>query len=65
MEKNAKKNVIRKYRSLSFKEKSSYKKSVIELTGWSESTFQYKMRKENLSKLEIITCEKIMSELKV
>lgn len=51
------------YRNLDFKKKSLFKKAAMEQTGWSESTFQYKMRNNNLNKLEVQTCEKIMSEI--
>jgi hypothetical protein len=64
MEKVIKNELINNYRTLSYKEKCLFKKMAIENTGWSGSTFQYKMRNGNLNKMEKNTCENLITTIK-
>lgn len=63
-EKKRKTTVISYYRLLEFKQKSVFKNRVIEITGWSEPTFSYKMREQNLTKLELEALEQIIIDFK-
>lgn len=63
-EKKRKTTVISYYRALKHKQKSQIKKVIMDVCGWSESTFHYKMENSNFEKLEIEAVEKIITDYK-
>ena len=64
MKKDLKNELINNYRTLSYKQKCLFKRMAIEKTGWSGSTFQYKMRNANLNKMETSTCDELITTVK-
>jgi hypothetical protein len=56
--------VISYYRLLETKQKSLFKQTVIDKTGWSIPTFSYKFREKNFTKLELEAVESIIDDFK-